>query len=402
MLGGIALQTQSTGTQSSIGFGEFLKRRRVLRKLTLREAAALTTDLQQAISPSYLSRVEQGECTPSLPKISGMARVYDVPLCVMIEQFELGCALVNYPIDDIPADPATTYSLATKLQHQGHYLESLALLHASTTRTPWQEVKNADFDTWLDLQLAELQGLNKAGMFESAKTMAESLLDGLDNTESKKCIVWFFFITACRSLAKYDIAESALESLRARLLSTQDNATNIANLDYTHGTIHLCRRNYSEAIQSFQSAATHYETIGNRTRFCQANLHIALAWTYAGKPRHGLERSREFEPTARALGQQRILTYALMTQTVSCFHLQLFDTCRRKAALAGEIAQKYGYLDLGFVTTWYLLRTSEIHHEYQAVAQHAVTLRELLPQIKQSFEELDEFLVWAQDKGVRS
>ena len=54
------------------------------------------------------------------------------------------------------------------------------------------------------------------------------------------------------------------------------------------------------------------------------------------------------------------------------------------------------------MTTWYLLRTSEIHHEYQAVAQHAVTLRELLPQIKQSFEELDEFLGWAQDKGVRS
>lgn len=70
-------------------FGSYLRRIREDRKLSLAAVEAMSSGLPKRVSKSHLSRIENGQASPSFARVFTLAQIYGIPVSSLADGFEL-------------------------------------------------------------------------------------------------------------------------------------------------------------------------------------------------------------------------------------------------------------------------------------------------------------------------
>jgi len=70
-------------------FGEYLRRIREERRLSLTAVERMSRGLPERVTKSHLSRLENGQVSPSFARIYTLSMIYGIPVSSLADRFEL-------------------------------------------------------------------------------------------------------------------------------------------------------------------------------------------------------------------------------------------------------------------------------------------------------------------------
>ena len=70
-------------------FGMYLRRIRAERRLSLAAVEKMSHGLPERVTKSHLSRLENGQATPSFARMYTLSMIYEIPVSSLADRFEL-------------------------------------------------------------------------------------------------------------------------------------------------------------------------------------------------------------------------------------------------------------------------------------------------------------------------
>ena len=187
------------GQQAPIGeskrFGQYLRRIRQERKLSLDAVEELSVGYPGRVTKSHLSRIETGQAVPTFPRMFALSEIYGVPISSMAERFELDVrrGMVTSLMEDLPEKEALRQ--ASRFRRSGRHVEALVLYDGVIERKTLAGA--ADPGTIAALRLERVNCLVQLSRFCSAKEECENLLGAEGLTRKQSVIALQLFATCC-------------------------------------------------------------------------------------------------------------------------------------------------------------------------------------------------------------
>jgi transcriptional regulator with XRE-family HTH domain len=188
---------QSEAVVESKRFGEYLRRIREERRLSLDAVEEMSLGFRERVTKSHLSRIENGQAVPTFPRMFTLSQIYGVPVTSLAERFEIELWRDLVPVDAASWSDEKILAEADKLKLSGNYIELLSLVATALERSRLElEIDGSSARVQLPkLHLYLIDGLVHLGRFESAKAECELLLGSRELAPELRMLGLLAFIT---------------------------------------------------------------------------------------------------------------------------------------------------------------------------------------------------------------
>jgi len=149
-------------------FGRYLRQIREQRRLSLDAVEEMSMDLPGRVTKSHLSRIENGQATPTFPRMFTLSRIYGVPVSHIAERFELCLKFGMFPPATVTKSVIEVRDEAKRLRIAGRHTEALLFYESLLERR--EELPAEDQASWaIDLELECINCLVKLSLIGQKK-----------------------------------------------------------------------------------------------------------------------------------------------------------------------------------------------------------------------------------------
>lgn len=375
-------------TADSRRFGQFLRRIREGRKLSLDAVEEMSAVYPERLTKSHLSRIENGLAEPSFRKMFALSEIYGMPLTALAEQFELDLKREMVKIETTPRNEQETEEEAIRLMRSGRHLEAIAVLLPAVELLRQSEPRPRRWEVKLRLHVANC--LIKLNRFESAKAETESVLRRRPDPGERVRALCFFAIASYR-LGKYDIALMGVESAEKILASEDLPPRSGADFAVLRGNISMVTGDPREAAEAYRRALQIYEEVGEHFEACRVRINLAAAMIEAGQPNTARGQLEAALLVAESEGYDRLRALAMNNLAIAAYHRGDAETAETWAIRSNAIARPREYVTLVFKNCYYLWRIAADRKDEAGVKVNERTLRSLLHRVEDHEPEAEAF-----------
>lgn len=376
------------------GFGEYLRRHRERRHLSLIAAEALSASLGGRISRSNLSRIENSQGSPNLASLGTLALLYDVPLSELVERYEIDRRLQQVMVKIEGKSHAQIIEEARQHIRAGRYLEALTLVKRYRE---WGQPERVEVSTERAepgvrrLRLIELQCMLHLGFYECARTDAERLLssDGLGLED--KLIAWHCFVACSLRLERFRIAEAALGHVEELLRSPEAPARYQADFTLLRGNLFFLTTLYEDALRAYSRSLKLFEDLSNHYEVCRCRILVGGTLIELDKHRTARQQLERALTVAGRAGYGRLKSLALSNLAKLTFRAGRHHEAENFALRSNRIARDLEYEPVLFRNTWYLREIALARSDSRAAGVFEHTLLLYLNKAPGSMPEAREF-----------
>ena len=370
-------------------FGQFLRKTRESRRLSLGAVEAMSRDLAARVSKSHLSRLETGHAVPTLPRMSVLSRIYGIPVSLLAQRLE-SCLKPKAPPSPPPSgSPDAILVRAVRLRTAGHHREALPLFEALLDS--YQRQLDDTSLVLADLRLEHLNCLVKLSREDSAKEHCETLLNSTWLTERQKVIALQYFAICCYRLGRLTVARMATDSAKAKLARLPRSEDLCAHLSVVEGNLLFATNRVPEAVTAYQSALRGFKSQLDELEACRTALNLAAAMVELGSGSHVEVLLRDTLETTIATGHKRQQAYALSHLALLAFGNNSVENAQTYCLRSNHIARPRGYISILFRNCYYLWRAAQLQSDGSARKTHERTLLKHLSEVEDNMPEAEAF-----------
>ncbi|PYT07348.1 MAG: hypothetical protein DMF49_08415 [Acidobacteria bacterium] len=369
-------------------FGQYLKQLREERRLRLDQVEELSIPYQQRISPSYLSRCENGIADISLERLSILSKIYRTDIGLLVDRREQERELASVvPVDVTDVTFEELRRRGMEFVERGELKAAFGYFRAAEERAAL-ETGDARSENVAKARLSMAITLVRMARNKLAKEEAESAL-ALMPTGSEDRHRTILVIAMCHLyLGNVNMASILLESLENK--TSGMSAKDRADFLLLRGNVQFSRKQYREAVKSYREASALYKEARGRTGQSRTLLNAANAYGKLRDYDRGIRQALRALELARSLDDKQEIARDL--QAIGTLQYRSGDHRAARATLYDciEIARKGDYHDFLFAAYFYLWRI-ELAEGGKAAPSIERALRSLLPKLDEELEEAEEF-----------
>jgi tetratricopeptide (TPR) repeat protein len=372
-------------------FGNYLRRVREDRRLSLDAVEELSLGFRERVTKSHLSRIENGRATPTFPRMFTLSQIYGVPVTSLAERFEIELWREIVPVDISGRSAAEIIEQAELLQRSGNYIEVLSMVSAAIERFSREPAPQSLADL-RHLRRLQINSLIHLGRYETAKAECEILLASGALEPDERFLSTMAFVTCCYRLKLYTIAQMALEDAEKRLAPREGSGSKRwADLEAHRGMVHGALHQNAEAMACFERAQFLYLSASNPFEATRAQVNLAQLLIDEEQPERALAELKQALEVAEKSGYDRLRALALSHLAVLAFRRRDFTEAASFAMRSNQLAREREYLSLVFRNCFYLWRIALQRNDAAAIRSNEGTLRTYLGRVDAEMPEVSEF-----------
>jgi tetratricopeptide (TPR) repeat protein len=369
-------------------FGEYLRRIREQRKLSLDAVEELSTGFTERVTKSHLSRIENGRAVPTFPRMFTLSQIYGVPVTSLAERFELELWRQTTPADAGTLDDRAVIERAFELEKSGEYVVLLSLVTAVLER---RDRPDRPVSVIASLRRFHVNALLHLERYESAKAECEKLL-GLEELEPRdRVLALLAFVICCYRLRRYTIARMGLEETERCLGALGEEPTLWAKLETNRAAISAALGQWSEAAAMYDRATTLHEAVPDPHEACRARTNLGQSLIELGQWERAKDVLREALRSAEERGYDRLAALAHSHLGLVSFKARALDTAESAFLRSNALARPRQYITLVFRNCYYLWLIAGERGDAAAVKTNERSLKTYLSRISGELSEAEAF-----------
>lgn len=373
-------------------FGQYLRRVREERKLSLDAVEEMSVGFPERITKSHLSRIETGQAVPTFPRMFTLSQIYGVPVSSLAERFEIALirgmssAEVTGKSDDELLDEART------LRVSGRYREALQIYeHLLDAVDGGSGNERGSSESFTGLILHRVNCLIRLSRFVTAKDECEDLLNAVGLTHEQRATALQHLATCCYRLGKFMIAGMAIEEAKTAARKLEDPRRLMASLSALDGIVRSLTGQRDEAVESYRSAIKEFEALDLHFESCWQRLNLVEALVEVDRIAEARVHLRTVLAQAKRNGYDRQLALALSTQALISYRGGDWDAAQSLCLQSNLIARPREYYAVVFRNCFYLWKIARTRSDAQAVRANERTMRAYLSRVDDSLSEAREY-----------
>jgi transcriptional regulator with XRE-family HTH domain len=368
-------------------FGRYLRRIREERRLSLDAVEEMSFGYPERITKSHLSRIENGQATPSFPRMFALSQIYGVPISRLAEQFETELHRGMVPDEVRARSPRELLAEIERNRLAGRYREALCLAQAALDRAASDREHPVDGETLTAVTLHQVNCLIHLERYESAKTECELLLSDPRLTDLDRCYAMLQFVIACYRLKRYTIA--SLGQRRAGELYREGIHPPVlgADIEANGAAVALALGQVDEAVRSYETALAMYRKIPAPFEACRAQVNLGNVLLERGDIKVAAHHLRAALEVADKAGYDRLRAHALSHLAVLAHRGEDLDRTEAYALRSNAIARPREYTSLIFRNCYYLKWCAERRGDGVALKSNERALKTYLSRVEPDLPE---------------
>jgi tetratricopeptide (TPR) repeat protein len=375
--------------QSSSGenkrFGTYLRRIREERRLSLDAVEEMSGELNERVTKSHLSRIENGQAIPTFPRMFALSQVYGIPVSLLAERFELCLLHRMFPREAERKAGQELLDEAKRLRRSGRHSEALALYELLLERP--------DEISVIDVRLERINCLVKLSREATAKEACEKLLGSPQLTPRQNVITLQYFAICCYRLAKYTVAMMAIEKAEQGLREVEDSGSLGAHLAALKGNLFYITKRFDESAEAFGRALQKFDEARDGFEVCRTRLNLAAALIETGAVSRARAYLDEALQQAEAKGYDRQRAFAFSHLGRLAYREGDLDAAEGHCLRSNRIARPREYVSILFCNCYYLWRIAQARRDEAGIKVNERTLRTYLGRVEGYLAEAAEFRV---------
>lgn len=382
---------QSEAVVESKRFGEYLRKIREERRLSLDAVEEMSLGFRERVTKSHLSRIENGQAIPTFPRMFTLSQIYGVPVTSIAERFEIELWRDLVPVDAAAWSDEKILEEAGKLKLSGSYVELLSLVATALERSRKDVESGITRGNLPKLHLYLIDCLVHLGRFESAKAECELLLGSRDLPQDLRVLALLAFITCCYRLKRFTIAQMGLNEAGAELRSMGDAPKLEADLEFQRAAVSWALGELEKAAAGYERASSLYQLVPERFEACKARVNLGQVLIELENKAKALSMLRAALKVAEEAGYDRLQALALSHLGALAFQEHDFVGAETYLLRSNSIARTREYLSLVFRNCYYLWKIAGERGDQTAVKANERTLRTYLGRVDPDLTEVVAF-----------
>jgi len=372
-------------------FGQYLRRIREDRKLSLDAVEELTLGYPGRVTKSHLSRIENGQAEPTFPRMFALSQIYGVPISMLAEKFEIDLMRHRLPgdLDDVPDEEIR--KRADDLSRSGRNDESLLLVELLIERHGRTADSAADPGLLHGLELERVNRLIQLARYGSAKDRCERLVNRTDISRKDRALSLYYLAVCCLRLDRLQFAIDFADAARDEIAETEGTQRVAASLENLRGNVLLASGRPDEAQAAYRQAMALFEALGNPWETCRARLNFAAATLEVGDPDVARAELTEVIRQSETAGYDRYVALGLSHLGLIDYRSGAFDAAESCWIRSNAIARSREYIAVVFRNCYYLRQIARVRDDDAACRSHERTMRSLLGRVDRTLAEVQAF-----------
>lgn len=368
-------------------FGQYLRRIREDRRLSLDAVEELTLGYPGRVTKSHLSRIENGQAEPTFPRMFALSQIYGVPISMLAERFEIDLMRRRVPEDCAGLGVDEIRERARALLRGGRNDEALVLFEHLLDRP---DLEPADV---IRMRIERLDVLVQLGRIQLAKEECESLLSFPDLTAERRGTLLYYHATCCVRLGRLQMAAIVAERAEQAVRAAHGSGPSLlgASIHNLSGNIAVATGDAELALGAYERAAAVFEACGNRFEACRSRVNHGFALVSCGRALEARGRLRSLVTEAEASGWDRLLALALSHLGVLAVRGDDADGAEAHLIRSNGIARPQEYTSLVFRNCYYLRRIAQSRGDDVAARSFERSLRSTMTRVDPTLEELTAY-----------
>ncbi len=373
-------------------FGEYLRKVREDRKLSLDSVEEMTVGYPERITKSHLSRIENGQAVPTFPRMFALGEIYGVPISCLAERFEMELRRKMTPADLALQSDEVILKTGKELRGCGRYAEALQFYEQLLDRWSSQRASvKGKLGKLIDLRLERATCLIHLGRYAVAKDESENLLNAESLTPDQRAAALQQFSISCYRLGKYSIALMALQSAEAELKSKQISVLLTATLVTIKGNLFTVVGRSRDAIPLYREAIQKYEGIPAPFEACRARLNLCSAQITIDDHKNARKHLMLVLQQAENHGFDRLAAVAQSNLAVIAFKEGNLSAAESHCLRSNSIARPREYATVIYRNCYYLWRIAIERDDKAGIRTHERCLRTYLGRVDEPLPEADAY-----------
>jgi tetratricopeptide (TPR) repeat protein len=365
--------------------GGYLRGLRERRKLSLDTVEEMSVGYPERITKSHLSRIENGQATPTFARMFTLSQIYGIPVASMAEQFEVDLISSMAPEGLEGRSDDELLHEARKLRVGGRYQEALQLYGSLLDRAAKSGLP------LIDLRLNRINCLVLLGRYHSAKEDCELLLGTPELSTEQRVIALQYLVNCCFRMGRYTVAGMALELAKREGLNLPKDHRLHAYLAGLEGRLQHSLGLCAEAADCFRRSLALFEEQNEVFYACRNRLNLGTALADLGRHAEARLHLNKVLETARKEGFDRQRAYALGALGVLAYRDDDHELAESRCLQSNQIARPREYYALIFQNCFYLWRIALARGDKAAAASNERTLRAYLSRVEEQLPEAAEY-----------
>ncbi len=279
-------------------FGQYLRTLRLDRRLTLERIEEVSRRGGTPVSKTYLSRVEHGHTTPTLPRLEALARIFRIRVGEMAERFEVEAEMARSPgaVPIAAAEPLPESEDEAAAASRG----AVVLLDAS--RRALADPQRLE---WARSRLCLAVASSSVGNFRLCKEEAEALVSAPELPDDIRLKAMVQLALAYQRLRRPLLARL----VTAALLDRGDDLPSQIRADahFLMGRIDLDCLEPRSALIHLRQAVASYRKQGPNADLARGLLELGEAYRALGQLPEAMVRYQEGLEIARRADQKPLV-----------------------------------------------------------------------------------------------
>ncbi len=377
--------------EGSRRFGDYLRRVREGRRLSLDSVEEMSAGFPERVTKSHLSRIENGQALPTFPRLFALSRIYGVPISAMAERFEVELQHGMTAAEYAARSPGELEAEARRLVPEGMYAEALAIYTAALDRVaePAQSA-HGSVDV-LSLRLGRVNCLVHLGRLELAKTETEEILGYPTLTPDSRLVALQFLAICCRRLGRFTVALMVLDHVRGLLERPETSPRIRADFKAIEASVlHETGRD-AEAVEAYATALSLYEAVPHPFESCKTRINLAVALLGAGRQAEARRHLEEALGKAESSGYDRLRAWGLSTLAELALQNGDLKAAETYAIRSNAISRPREYITFVFRNCYYLWKIARAKGDEPGVKANERTLRSYVGRVEEALPEVEAF-----------
>ncbi len=387
VLGGASVSEQDlTGSKR---FGNYLRRLREGRKLSLDAVVEMSTEFPEKLTKSHLSRMENGQALPSFPRLYALSRIYGVPTSSLAELFELDLELELSPPDFANLTDEEILEGCRKLVLAGRYSEALRLAQGAHDRAV-EERKGAS-RVMINLRIVVLDCLVHTGHDLLGKEECEELLKYPGLSKEQRLSVLHYFILCCHAMGRMAVAMMGLQEAEKELGCPDVPPRLLADFEMDRAIVLDRMGNPELACEALHKAAGLFDSLPSPYEACRARVNLGQGLINAGRLDEAQGVLTAAIKQAETGGYDRLHALGLSHLALLAYRRGKLGEAETYALRSNALARPRDYLTLVFRNCFYLWKVALNRKDEASAKLNERALRAYAGRVEQSIPEAQEF-----------
>ena len=364
-------------------FGTYLRRIREERRLSLDAVEEMSQELNERVTKSHLSRIENGQAIPTFPRMFALSQIYGVPVSSLAERFELCLMQRMFPQDLATKTAEDVMGDAKRLRRSGRHTEALTLYEMLLERPDELSV--------IDVKLERINCLVKLSREATAKEACEQLLGSPQLTPRQAVITLQYFAICCYRLSKFTVAMMAIEKAEHDLATLDDPDRLAAHLSALKGNLYYITLRHDESAKAFGQALRKFREVSDSFECCRTRLNLAAALIETGAVTRARAYLDEALEQAEAAGYDRQRAFAFSYLARLAYREGDMDVAESHCLRSNRLARSRDYVSILFCNCYYLWRIAQTRQDAAGIKVNERTLRTHIGRVDSYLSEAVEF-----------